>query len=96
MDAITIDIKLLRAFVAVAAEGSFLGAAKRLSCSQGAVSTRVGFLEDRIGSRVFDRRGLLGVLLTDAGRELLPDAEALLALHDKIVFRARTGNRRYW
>ena len=89
--------KLLRTFVAAAAERSFGKAAKRLSVSQGAVSTRVAQLEGILGAQLLERRrGRHGIALTREGCEALADAQKLLALHDRIVLRARSRNNPYW
>jgi predicted ATPase/DNA-binding transcriptional LysR family regulator len=71
----------LRAFAAVAREGSFSQAAARLYVSQPAISKHVASLEAELGAQLVDR-GRRGARLTPAG-ELLADyvlrAEALLA-----------------
>ena len=84
-----IEIKLLRAFVGVAAERSFTAAARLAGVSQGAVSTRVRALEDQLGVRLF-LRARLNVRLTPAGRELLPGAQALLDRHDRLFLDAQS------
>lgn len=91
-----IDIVLLRAFLAVAVEHSFFAASRKLDCSQATVSLRVKRLEERLQARVFKRGGSSAVRLTATGRELLPDAEAMVALHDRIVSRYRTRAGRFW
>ena len=89
--------KLFRAFVAVAGERSFFKAAGRLSVSQGAVSTRVAQLEGILGAQLLERRrGRHGIALTREGCEALADAKEFLALHDRIVLRARSRNKPYW
>jgi predicted ATPase/DNA-binding transcriptional LysR family regulator len=71
----------LRAFAAVAREGSFSRAAERLYVSQPAISKHVASLERELGARLLER-GRRGATLTPAG-ELLAEyvlrAEALLA-----------------
>ena len=67
----------LRAFVQVAREGSFSNAAQGLYLTQPAVSKRVAALEQELSVRLFDRVGRQ-VLLTEAGRQLLPRAEQIL------------------
>ena len=84
-----IEIKLLRAFVSVAAEQSFTAAAQLVGVSQGAISTRVRALEEQLGVRLF-RRARLNVRLTPAGQELLPGAQALLDRHDRLFRDARS------
>ncbi len=72
------DIPNLQAFAAVAATGSFSLAAERLCLTQPAVSKRITALEEQLGVRLFDRIGRR-VVLTEAGRTLLPRADRILA-----------------
>lgn len=67
------DTQSLAAFLEVADSASFTRAATRLNLSQPAISKRLRALEEQIGTRLFDRVGR-SVLLTDAGRALLPYA----------------------
>jgi len=67
------DADSLAAFLEIADAGSFSGAAARLHLSQPAISKRVAGLEERLGTRLFDRIGRR-VMLTEAGRTLLPYA----------------------
>jgi len=68
----------LNAFVAVADHGGFSAAAEQLHLTQPAVSKRIALLEDSLGARLFDRLGRQ-VVLTEAGRLLLPRARQMLA-----------------
>jgi DNA-binding transcriptional LysR family regulator len=72
-----LDTRQLRAFAALARCGSFTEAAGELSLTQSAVSHSMKALEDDLGSRLFHRSGKR-VLLTQAGKELLSHAEAIL------------------
>ena len=72
-----LDITALRAFLAVAEQQSFSGAAAELHLSQPAVSKRVAGLETAMQVRLFDRIGHR-VLLTEAGAALLPRARRIL------------------
>ncbi|WJW74520.1 LysR family transcriptional regulator [Thiohalobacter sp. IOR34] len=72
------DLNSLRAFVAVAEEGSFSTAASQLHLTQPAVSKRVASLETSLGCALFDRIGRR-VGLTEAGQALLPRARRILA-----------------
>jgi len=74
----------LKAFVAVAENGSFSLAAERLFLTQPAVSKRIAALENELNARLFDRIGRT-VTLTEAGHALLPRARKLLVeLEDSI------------
>lgn len=68
----------LETFVCIAEVGGFTEAARKLHRSQPAVSRRIRELEHGLGAELFTRIGR-GVALTDAGRALLPHAEAALA-----------------
>lgn len=72
------DTNTLQAFVAVADTGSFSLAADQLFLTQPAVSKRIAALEEELAARLFERLGK-GVLLTEAGRTLLPKARHILA-----------------
>jgi DNA-binding transcriptional LysR family regulator len=94
---IAVTIDELETFVSIARRGGFARAAESLHRSQPAISRRVEMLEQQLGSPLFERvRG--GVILTEAGRTLLPYAEAALAgLKDGAeacgVSRAASGAR---
>ncbi|MFB7515266.1 LysR family transcriptional regulator [Streptomyces sp. NPDC056144] len=64
------------AFLAVARAGSFTSAARELGYTQSAVSRQVQSLEEETGAVLFERLPR-GVRLTEAGRVLLPHAEAV-------------------
>src|SRR5262245_23972710 len=68
----------LESFVCIAGGAGVTEASRRLHRSQPAISRRVRQLEQGLGARLFERFGR-GVRLTDAGRALLPHAEAALA-----------------
>jgi DNA-binding transcriptional LysR family regulator len=65
-------------FVCIAEVGGFTEASRRLHRSQPAISRRIHGLEQSLGTTLFERVGRR-VALTDAGRALLPYAEAALA-----------------
>lgn len=68
----------IEAFVSIARLGGFARAAEALHRSQPAISRRIEMLEEQLRTPIFERvRG--GVVLTEAGRSLLPYAEAVLA-----------------
>jgi DNA-binding transcriptional LysR family regulator len=68
----------LNAFVAVVDRGGFSAAAEHLHLTQPAVSKRIAQLEQSLDTRLFDRLGRQ-ILLTEAGRLLLPRARQMLA-----------------
>jgi DNA-binding transcriptional LysR family regulator len=74
LDLITLDI-----FRAVVRENGVTRAAARLNRVQSNVTTRIKQLEEDLGVNLFTREGRR-MVLTPAGRELLPFAERLLSL----------------
>jgi DNA-binding transcriptional LysR family regulator len=72
------ELRHLEHFVAVAEEGSFTRAARRLSYVQSALSVSVQALERELGVRLFDRT-THRVVLTSAGEALLPAARRVLS-----------------
>ena len=77
------EIKQLRAFLAVANARSFLGAAEMLYVSRQAVSKTVTQLEDELGVKLFVR-SQNGAELTPAGAYFFPQARTLVADFDRL------------
>ena len=78
-----VEIRLLVALQAVAAEGSFSHAARKLGYTQSAVSGQIIALERAVGARLLDRvRGARSVELTPEGRILVQHASAITARLD--------------
>jgi len=77
------ELNNLKAFVAVASNGSFSTAAERLHLTQPAVSKRISALEQALDTRLFDRIGRMPHL-TEAGKALLPRAQAMIAAMEEI------------
>lgn len=73
----------LRAFHAVAREGSFSTAARALAVTQPTVSSQVGTLEQTYGVRLFDRRGR-HVVPTEVGSALFAMTQRLFTLEDEV------------
>ena len=71
------ELRHLRAFVAVAEERNLTKAAERLHICQPPLSRQIHQLEDEVGARLFVRRHD-GVELTPIGRTLLPRARAIV------------------
>ena len=76
MDAFSLD--QFRVFVAVADEGGFAPAARRLNRAQSAITYAIQNLEEASGVALFDRSGYRA-RLTEAGEALMPRARRLLA-----------------
>ena len=79
----------LRIFLAVAEEGSFNRAAKRLGRALSVISYGIATLEAQLGVRLFERAGSRRPELTDPGRALLADARAVAGEVDGLMARAR-------
>jgi DNA-binding transcriptional LysR family regulator len=75
MDALTID--QFAVFAAIAKEGSFAAAARRMNRAQSAITYAIQKLEDQSGVELFDRSSYRPVL-TEAGKALLPRALRIL------------------
>ncbi|MER5529974.1 LysR substrate-binding domain-containing protein [Streptomyces sp. NPDC002677] len=78
------ELRELRAFVAVVEEGGLSAAARRLHVSQPALSQTISGLERQLGVRLLVR-GRSGVRATDAGTALAGEARAVLARHDQAL-----------
>ncbi|KQV81261.1 LysR family transcriptional regulator [Rhizobacter sp. Root1221] len=74
-----LDSRALALFLAVADTLSFRQAAEALHLSQPPLSRAIRGLEERLGTRLFDRN-TQGVALTAAGRLLVPKARRILVL----------------
>jgi len=75
----TLDTHALTLFCAVARCLNFRQAAEQLHMTQPPLSRAIKALEDRLGTRLFER-DTQGVALTEAGRTLLPQALHILQL----------------
>lgn len=82
-----VTINQLRSFVAVCDQGSFSGAARKLSRAQSAVSHAIKALEGAFDVELFDRN-TRKAQLTAAGRSLLPDARAVISRTEEMKTRA--------
>jgi DNA-binding transcriptional LysR family regulator len=77
------NLRFLEAFLWVARLRSFKGAAERLFTTQAAISSRIATLEEEWGVRLFERDHRT-VTLTPKGSELLPLAERMLELQQRM------------
>ena len=82
------DIKQLKTFVEVAANGSYARTAALAGVAQSALSRQLSALERSIEGRLFHRTGR-GVVLTELGERMLPRARALVADADAWAEAAR-------
>lgn len=83
-------IRLLRTFLAVAAEGSFAAAAPRVALTQAAVGQQMRAFEAELKRPLFERQGK-SVALNAAGRELVPQVQRLVAQYDQLLAPARSA-----
>ncbi|MBR1218753.1 LysR family transcriptional regulator [Bradyrhizobium sp. U87765 SZCCT0131] len=86
------ELRHLRYFVAVAEEGHITRAAERLGMQQPPLSQQIRALERELDVQLL-RRKPRGVELTDAGRALLADAQAILAHVDHAFATTRRTAR---
>ncbi|MFL6715122.1 MAG: LysR family transcriptional regulator [Burkholderiaceae bacterium] len=82
------SLRVLRTFLAVAAEGSFTAAAHRVALTQAAVGLQMRTLENDLKRKLFSRSGKL-VSLNEQGRALVPIATQIVALYEQ----ARQGTQ---
>jgi DNA-binding transcriptional LysR family regulator len=75
------DIRQLKAFVAIADTETFTAGARRLNITQAAISMQIRHLEDELGIPLFTRTPRK-VILTEAGDSLLIRARRILREHD--------------
>ena len=75
------EIRQLKAFLAIAETKTFTAGAKRVNITQAAVSMQIRQLEEEIGLPLFTRTPRR-VILTEAGEHLLQRARKILSEHD--------------
>ena len=73
-----LDLRKVRYFVVLAEELNYRRAAERLHVAQPVLTRQIRSLERDLTAQLFER-GRSGTSLTDAGRQLLTDAQGLLA-----------------
>ena len=89
------DIRQLKAFVAIAESGTFTAGAVRVHVTQAAISMQIRQLENETGAQLFVRAPRK-VILTEAGERLLERAYVILREHDAALeeMAALTGAHR--
>jgi DNA-binding transcriptional LysR family regulator len=75
------EIRQLRAFVAIAEAKTFTAGARRVNVTQAAISMQIRQLEEEVGLPLFTRTPRR-VILTEAGEKLLERARKILHEHD--------------
>ena len=88
----SVDLRLLRYFLAVAEEAHLTKAAERLGIRQPPLSQQIRALEQELGVTLFNRLPR-GMELTESGRALLADARNIIALVDQAVDGVRQVSR---
>jgi DNA-binding transcriptional LysR family regulator len=78
------EIRQLRAFIAIAELGTFTAGALRVHVTQAAISMQIRQLENELGARLFIRAPRR-VILTEAGEQLLQRARQILRDHDAAI-----------
>ncbi len=73
----------MRSFLAVAETGGITEAAERLGITQSALSRRIQQLESYLGESLFERRRQ-GAVLTETGRLVESEAQALVSRFDRL------------
>lgn len=84
-------IKEFKTFIGVARNGTFTGAGAQLGLTQSAVSAQIKRLEEYLGVALFERSARAAVLNAN-GREMLPQAEELVAMAERMVTTAGAGH----
>src|ERR1041384_7525718 len=89
------DIRQLKAFVAIAESGTFTAGAGRVHVTQAAISMQIRQLENETGAQLFVRAPRR-VILTEAGEKLLERAYVILREHNAALeeLAALTGAHR--
>jgi DNA-binding transcriptional LysR family regulator len=78
------EIRQLKAFLAIAEAKTFTAGARRVNVTQAAISMQIKQLEDEVGLQLFTRTPRR-VILTEAGEYLLERARKILREHDSAL-----------
>jgi DNA-binding transcriptional LysR family regulator len=84
----TLDLELLRTFIAVVDHHSFAEAGAQLARTQSSVTQHMQRLEQLVGVSLFEKRGRQKQL-TEAGLQLLRNARQMLLLNDEALHGLR-------
>ncbi|MEO3946413.1 LysR family transcriptional regulator [Gorillibacterium sp. CAU 1737] len=77
------ELRHLQTFLVVAEEDGFTRAAARMGYAQSSITAQIQSLEAELGVPLFDRLGKR-IVLTEAGRRLLPHAKDMVRMHGAI------------
>lgn len=78
------EIRQLKAFLAIAEAKTFTAGARRVNVTQAAISMQIRQLEEEVGLQLFTRTPRR-VILTEAGEYLLERARKILREHDSAI-----------
>src|SRR5688500_5332878 len=78
------EIRQLKAFLAIAEAKTFTAGARRVNVTQAAISMQIRQLEEEVGLSLFTRTPRR-VILTEAGEYLLERARKILREHDSAL-----------
>lgn len=78
------EIKQLKALIAIAEENTFTAGAKKVHITQAAISMQIRQLEEELGMQLFTRTPRC-VLITEAGEYLLKRARRIIREHDSAI-----------
>lgn len=87
----TLDLELLRTFIAVVDHHSFAEAGAQLDRTQSSVTQHMQRLEQQVGVNLFEKRGRQKQL-TEAGLQLLRHARQMLSLNDEALSSLRESS----
>ena len=87
----TLDLELLRTFIAVVDHHSFAEAGAQLDRTQSSVTQHMQRLEQLVGVNLFEKRGRQKQL-TEAGLQLLRHARQMLSLNDEALNSLRESS----
>jgi LysR family transcriptional regulator, benzoate and cis,cis-muconate-responsive activator of ben and cat genes len=87
--AVCVELRHIRSFLAVAKEGGISAAARRLGMTQPALSRQIKALEDELGLQLLDR-GARSFVLTPAAELLWHDGQRVVDEWDGLIERVRS------
>jgi DNA-binding transcriptional LysR family regulator len=92
MNIMTIELRLLRGFTAIARTGNFVAAAQQMHVTQSALSQQMKDLGERLGLTLFERQGRRSII-TDAGRDLFQRIVPLIEQLDETLLQSSSATK---